>query len=300
MSIDTSVMPLQPHYIRPNIIRPNKPGLVLWWRQYPVVLGQALRASLLSKRLIISFILILIPMTFIATVGLIPTDDGQPITDNLSRARTIFGYVYSTFFLGAVLFLGNALTFTSLIRGDILNRSIHYSLLCPVRREILVLGKFSGGLIASAILFCSATVICYLLIYIPYGTTRLSMDLSGGIAMEQIMTYTLMTLMGCIGYGGLFMVAGLLFRNPLFPVLVIAGWEAISFLLPSTLKLFSVVYYLKSLMPVLIDEGPLPLAVISSPLSPGVAIAGVIGLSALCIVISVLHMRKMEVRYTDD
>ena len=294
MAVETAVMPFNPH-----TLRPARPGVALWWRQFAAVAGQALKSSLLSKRVLAVLALMLMPIAFLTVIGFVK-EDGEPLTNNLSYARTIFGFVYSTFILAAVLMLGNALMFTSIIRGDILNRSFHYALLAAVRREILVAGKFAGAFIAAGLLFGIATIICYLLIYIPYGTTRLIMDLSGGVAVEQMATYFLMTVMGCLGYGSIFMAAGLLFRNPLIPVLFVCGWEVVNFLMPPALKLLSITYYLKSLMPVLIDEGPLPLAIVASPLSPAMAIAGIFAVSAVCLGISIYLIRRFEIRYTDE
>jgi ABC-type transport system involved in multi-copper enzyme maturation permease subunit len=283
-----------------NPSNPGVAGLPLWWRQFVAVTGQAVRSSLFSKRVLVALVLVLLPVAFLTIIGIFRLDDGGPITRNLSYARTIFGIVYSTFILGAVLFLGSALMFTSLLRGEMLNRSIHYTLLAPVRREILVLGKFVGGLFSAFLLFGLATLICYLLIYLPYGINRLSMDLSGGIALDQITIYLSMTFLACLGYGSVFMVTGILFRNPLIPVLVVAGWEFINFLLPPALKLISVIYYLKSLMPVLIDEGPLPLAVVASPLSTPVAVLGIFVLASMSIAVTIYYLRRLEIRYTDD
>jgi len=294
MSMSTSVYSINPQYLRPG-----RPGVSLWWRQFSAVFGQAVKSSLLSKRVLVALVLIAMPVMLLTVVGFL-RNNGEPVTLNLSYARTIFGYVFSSLILGAILFLGNALIFTSLVRGDILNRSIHYSLLAPIRREILITGKYMGGLVSASLLFSVATVICYLLIYIPYGTSRLSMDLSGGVAIEQMATYVLMTVMACVGYGSVFMATGLLFRNPLIPVLVIAGWEIINFLLPPALKLISVIYYLKSLMPVLLDDGPVPLAVVASPLSPPIAIIGILAISTIGLFISVYYLRRIEIKYTDD
>jgi hypothetical protein len=76
-----------------------------------------------------------------------------------------------------------------------------------------------------------------------------------------MLAYLSITLLGCVGYGSIFLVTGLLFRNPLVPVVVVvvavAGWELIHFLLPPAFKLFGVVYYLKGLIPIHLDEGPL-------------------------------------------
>ena len=58
------------------------------------------------------------------------------------------------------------------------------------------------------------------------------------------------TVLACIGYGSIFLAAGLLFRNPLIPAAVILVWESINSFLPSLLQKFSVIYYLKSLCPI--------------------------------------------------
>ncbi len=279
---------------------PGVSGWALWWRQFSAVLNAAITKSLFSKRVLVALLLIALPIGFLTVVGLIQNNEGMPFTRNINYARMIFGFVYSTFILGAVLYLGSALLFTSLLRGEILERSIHYSLLAPVRREMLVLGKFFGGLISATILFGVATIVCYLLIYLPYGSARLAADLSGGVAIGQIATYVLMTFLACLGYGSVFMAAGLLFRNPLIPVLVVGGWEFINFLLPPFLKMFSVIFYLKNLMPISINEGPLPLAVVASPISTGASIAGILSLALVFLGLSVLLIKRIQIKYTED
>lgn len=279
-----------------------EPGWSLWWRQFIAVLVPAIERSLLSKRVLVALVLILLPVGLLTMMGLesIDSDNDKFMTD-INRARMIFGIVYSTFMLAAVLYIGNALIFTSLVRGEILERSIHYPLLAPVKREILILGRFFGGLISAFIVFGLATIICYLIIYIPFGMTRLVADLSSGIAFEQLSIYVLMTFLACMGYGSVFMATGLVFRNPLIPVLAIAGWEIVNFLLPPALKVISVVFYLKNLMPVFIEqEGLLPLAVIAKPLPVWMSIAGIVLLATISISIAIFYLRRIEIKYAGD
>ncbi len=74
--------------------------------------------------------------------------------------------------------------------------------------------------------------------------------------MKQALTYLGITALACIGYGAVFLIIGLFFRNPIIPAILIYGWEWINFLLPPLLKKLSVIHYLHSLTPVPIPEGP--------------------------------------------
>jgi len=64
------------------------------------------------------------------------------------------------------------------------------------------------------------------------------------------------------------------------------------------LKVFSIIYYIKGLLPIPMDEGPL--AVIVAPPPLWISIVGMFGLSALTVAISVLILKRLEVKYTDE
>ncbi|MEM7363157.1 MAG: hypothetical protein AAF525_03980 [Pseudomonadota bacterium] len=272
------------------------------WRMRLTQLGVVVRIelglTLFTRRSLISYGLTVIPFLFLLVLGTVVRDDGQPITENIDNARRIFAYVFMTFIIGAVVFLGSAAIFTSLFRSDMLNRNVHYYLLTPIRREILAVGKYLAGLLAAWIIFLSTTVISFALLYLPYGLDQLIRDLTLGVSGDQLLTYMGITVLACIGYGSVFTVTGLVFRNPLLPVMLIAGWEVIHFALPPALKIFSVVHYLKGLMPMPISEGPF--AVLSVAPTATESILGILFLTVLSLVIAIVHLRRMEVRYTDD
>jgi uncharacterized membrane protein len=110
--------------------------------------------------------------------------------------------------------------------------------------------------------------------------------------------YSGITILACIGYGALFLVVGLFFRNPIIPALVLYGWEWLNFLLPPLLKKISVIHYLQSLTPVPVSEGPF--AVIAEPTPAWIAVPSLIVVTALVLILASRRIRRMEVRYGTD
>ena len=88
----------------------------------------------------------------------------------------IFAIYYGGLILRTVVFFGCAWIFMNLFRGDIIDRSLHFYFLSPVRREVLVVGKYLSGLVTSIILFTATTVVCdaaALLPALPFGELAL-------------------------------------------------------------------------------------------------------------------------------
>ncbi len=273
-------------------------GPSLWLRQLLAILRIEFAKALFSRRAISSYGLAAIPVLVLAVAAWESIDQGDPVFESIESARQNFGIVFSSLIMGSVIYLGSALIFTTLFRGEILDRSVHYYLLSPVRREVLAVGKFLAGLSSAFLLFGGSAMLCFLLLYVPFGMTQFVTDLGNGIALSQIGMYLGVTFLACLGYGSVFMATGLLFRNPLIPVAVIAGWELIHFILPPALKVFSVIYYLKGLMPIPLTEGPL--AVLVAPPPVWVSIFGMLLLSIAMLAIAAQLLRRMEVKYTDE
>lgn len=273
-------------------------GFRLWFRQLLAIFRIEFDKALFTRRAISCYALALLPILLFAVAAFQSINQGEPVFNSIENARQAYGYTFSSLILGAVIFLGSAVIFTTLFRGEILDRSIHYYLLTPVRREVLVSAKYVAGLACGFVLFGLSTVISFLLLYLPYGMEQLISDLTSGIALQQLGQYLGITLLACMGYGSVFMATGLLFRNPLMPILLIAGWETIHFILPPALKIFSIIYYLKGLLPIPTDEGPL--AVIVAPPPVWVSIIGMFGLCVLTVMISIFLLKRLEVKYTDE
>ena len=103
--------------------------------------------------------------------------------------------------------------------------------------------------------------------------------------------------LACIGYGAVFLILGVLFRNPILPAAVVLGWELIHFLLPPLLKRISVVHYLKGLIPTPMSEGPF--AVVVEPPAAWVSTLGLLLFAIATLALAAWRVRRMEVLYAD-
>ena len=69
-------------------------------------------------------------------------------------------------------------------------------------------------------------------------------------------------------------------------------------MLPPALKVFSILHYLKTLLPVPMDEGLL--AVVAEPSAVWVSVVGLLLLAAAALVAAAWQLRRAELRYTED
>jgi hypothetical protein len=148
------------------------------------------------------------------------------------------------------------------------------------------------------VLFSITTLGSMSILYIwlfPSESARYFFD---GPGAGQMLSYLGVTILACIGYGAVFTIVGLFFRNPIIPGLLLFGWEWINFLLPPLLKKISVIHYLQSLVPVTMSEGPF--AVLVEPTPAWIAVPSLLLFTAVVLVLASLHIRRMEISYAGD
>ena len=264
----------------------------LWKRQVAAILRLEVRKNFTGKRSILIYLLALLPVLIMAALVSVNADD---IRENYAESTVIFANLYEGMILRTVIFFGCAWIFMNLFRGEIVDRSLHYYFLSPVKREVLVAGKYISGLFTSLILFVTMTALCIFFILLPLGYTGAMNHLFDGPGLTQALTYLGITVLGCIGYGAVFMVIGQFFRNPIIPAILLYGWEYLNFLLPPMLKKLSVVHYLHSLMPVPIPEGPF--AIVAEPTSAWLTVPGLILVTMAVLVMASVRIRRMEIKY---
>jgi ABC-type transport system involved in multi-copper enzyme maturation permease subunit len=263
-------------------------------RQVLAVIRLELRKSYFGGRGIGLYLLAALPLVIPILVMIGRAFRGQE--GDPSETTTVFAWLYQYFILHFVLFLGCVLVFGNVMRREVLDRTLHYYFLTPLRRELLVLAKYATGVLATTALFGFSTLATYLLLYLsePKGQRFLLQ----GPGLGHLAAYLLVTVLGCIGYGATFLAFGSFVRSPIIPALALFGWEFLHFLLPPLLKQISVIHYLLSLCPVPLSQGPL--AILSDAPSPWVAIPGLLLLSAALVAVSAWRARKMEVAYEED
>ena len=225
---------------------------------------------------------------------------------NLGQNSVMFAGVFQFFFLRLAVFFGCLGIFMNLFRGEILDRSLHFYFLAPIRREVLIVGKFLAGLLATCTIFVTSELLQTVAFLWPFPPSVREVYLYHNHGLEHAAIYVGVTILACVGYGAFFLVAGMLFRNPILPTAVILIWEFINPFLPGILKQFSVIYYLKSLCPVEIPSppgtSPLLALLISNtdPVSAPVAVAGIVIVALIALYASSWQVRRMEINYTTE
>jgi ABC-type transport system involved in multi-copper enzyme maturation permease subunit len=264
----------------------------LWRRQIASILRLEVRKNFTGKRSFLIYLLALLPVFIMAALISVHWDD---IRRDFAEASVIFANLYEGMILRTVVFFGCAWIFMNLFRGEVVDRSLHYYFLSPVRREVLVAAKYLSGLVASLLLFVTMTAICIFFIYLPLGYSGAASHIFDGPGLNQVLTYLGITVLACVGYGAVFLVIGLFFRNPIIPAILLYGWEFINFLLPPMLKKLSVIHYLHSLTPVPINEGPF--AIVTEPTSAWLTVPGLILVTAMVLLMASVRIRRMEIKY---
>ena len=274
----------------------------LWLRQIGAVLRLELRKTFLSKRGWWIYCLAVGPV-FITTMHWLIERGPRNANDHHTIGSDSMAYagMFLFFYLRATIFFGCMGIFSNLFRGETLEKTLHYYFLTPMRREVLAIGKYLSGLTVALVLFVGSTAASFLTLSRHFGPAWTEY-LYHGPGMGQLGSYMLVAALGCIGYGAVFLMCGMMFKNPLIPAAVVFVWENLNPFLPSLLKKISVIYYLKSLCPV---EVPVPppfsvMVVEADPTPMWIAVPGLLAVSLILLVYAALTAREMEINYSGE
>ena len=269
----------------------------LYWLQARRLTQIEIRRNLFSVRAWWIYFLAYIPTVIILIHTLIDTHPSFAISDD----TMILAGIVQFYYVRLAIFFGCLGIFSRLIRGEMVERSLHFYLLSPVRREILLVAKFAAGAASALLLFVSATIANFFLMYFEYGSAG-SEYIFNGPGLHQLEAYVVVIVLGCLGYGAVFLLLSMMFRNPTPAAMLVLGWEAINPVMPSLLQKISVSSYLRHLMPVIVPgDGIFALLTVETEPVPGwVAATGLLLLTAAVLTYSCYRIRKLEIRYTTD
>jgi hypothetical protein len=263
----------------------------LWLRQTAAIARFELKRFLLARRWIGIYVLAFAPVLLMYMRSRMPgLGDNGRVT-----ASQGFAIVFQ-FIVEFGVFISCAVVFSQLFRGDILEKTLHFPLLAPVRREIIATGKYFAGVTLVATLFSVSTAAALLLRYsVAADFTAFFFE---GPGWTHLVRYVAVAVLASAAYGAVFLLVGLLFKNPGVPTMFLLGWESFNFALPSVLQRFSVIHYLTPILPVQLDRGPF--AIVMDQTSPIVGIPIVLGFSAVFVAIAGSFLRTIEVTYSAE
>jgi ABC-type transport system involved in multi-copper enzyme maturation permease subunit len=269
----------------------------LWWLQARRLIRIEVRRNLFSWKAGWVYFLAFVP-TFIILIHLsVDTHPASAISDDTN----VLAGIVQLYYIRLGVFFGCLGIFSRLIRGEMIERSLHFYLLSPVRREVLLLCKFVAGSFSAVLLFGSAIAADFALMYAGFGAAGRDYVFNGP-GLGQLEAYLAIIALACLGYGAIFLLLSMMFRNPTPAAMLVLGWEAINPVLPSLLQKLSVASYLRHLMPVSISaQGIFALLTVETEPVPGWA--ATLGLLLLILVVlsySCYRIRTLEIRYTTE
>ncbi len=225
--------------------------------------------------------------------------------NTLPKSQLIFATSFQFYFLRLAVFFGCVGVFINLFRGELLDKSLHFYLLTPMRREILLTGKYLAGLVATVVIFSSSTALQWLVMLWQFEWHTVSAFLASK-GWAQLAGYVGVAALACVGYGSIFLAVGLLFRNPVIPTAVVLLWESVNPFLPPALKKISMIFYLQSLCPVTAppdrDLPPL-IHLLISPTQAATSSRAILCIGLLTLLVLILAgwlARRLEINYSTD
>jgi len=268
----------------------------LYATQIFVLMRNEIRRNLSTRRRLWVYLLAAIPVVILLVQRAFARNTAEPFY--IESATRVLARIVHLYYVRLGIFFACMGIFTWLFRGEMVERTLHYQFLVPVRREVLVIGKFPAGTLISIFLFESAVLACFYLTYDRFGAAGWSYIFDGP-GLHQLGAYLLVTALTCIGYGSVFLALSLLFKNPIVPGLVLMGWETIAPILPAWAQRLSVTSYMRHLCPVELPvEGPLAIfTVVAEPVAPVLAILGLLCLSVAVLVLSCFLIDRIEITY---
>jgi len=272
----------------------------LYGSQVSVLVRNEVRRNLLTRRRIWIYLLAFLPVLMILAHVIFDRNEGAGPAQLENDTQVLAGIV-QLYYLRLGIFFACMAIFTWLFRGEMVERTLHYQFLVPVRREVLVVGKFFAGAIIAIALFEMAVLACFYLMYSRFGSAGKSYVFDGP-GVGQLRSYLLVTALACLGYGAVFLAFSLLFKNPIIPGVVIMGWEAVAPIFPPWAQRLSVTFYLKHLCPVSLPiRGPLAIfTIVAGPVSPFMAVLGLLFLTIAILALSCFLIHRMEITYTAE
>lgn len=267
----------------------------LWSRQLRSVVALESRRNLFTWRSWWIYLLAFAPTVIVMLHAIFDRNF------RLDEDTVILAGIFQFYYVRLAIFFGCLGIFTRLIRGEMVERSLHYYLLSPVRREVILLGKFVAGAIRAILLFGTAVLLTFVFMYMADGAAGKAFVFDGA-GPAHLAAYLTITALACLAYGAIFLLFSMMMKNPMPAALVLMGWEFISSILPAFVQRFSVTAYLRHLMPVSVPgEGIFALITVATePIPEWVAVTGALLLTTAVLVLCCWRVRTLEISYGSE
>ncbi|HYO82145.1 MAG TPA: ABC transporter permease [Bryobacteraceae bacterium] len=281
---------------------PSNGTWALWRTQAAAVVKAELRKNFITKRGFWIYLLAAAPPAVVWMHSLAMMNRGvEGSGHDLAKDTQILAVLFQMFFLRPALYFGCLGIFSWLFRGEVMERSLHYYFLAPIRRDVLVVAKYVAGAITALTFFVSSIALTFLGMYAHFPGYEVSewMRTAGN---EHLTAYVTVTALACLAWGAVFVWMGIRWRNPIIPGVLFLLWESSNVFLPVWLRKISILHYLQSMTPV---QGDLRGAAVilgqsSDPIPMWIAVLALLGITAGALLLAARDLRRTEISYSSD
>lgn len=267
-------------------------------RQLVAVFSLEARRALWSRRAIPVFLLAALPILLLIgrlVVRTIVLRSADPLSHDTTAFADVFGLTVIRF----GLYFSCVALFAGLIRREVEERSLHYYFLCPIRREIVALGKYLAAACITALVFAVTTIVAFGLMLAPHGTSSISTYLLRDGGALDLMSFITIAVLAAVAYGALHFALGTFLRNPIFPAIAYFFFEVSNHFLPESIRLASVAHYLRAFDPFPRAEGRFFAVDVAAP-PIWFALLVLLGAAAILVSVAAWRARRMELPYSGD
>lgn len=209
-----------------------------------ILFGSFFRAGLKAKRTRVFILLAMVPVLLMLAARVMESVGSVSAGDTANFFVHIMLSLYFQLLIPVLaLFFG-----TSIVNDELDNKTLVYLTTVPVPRRAVLLGKFLAAFLLAALLVVAGFLLCFL----AASLTRLG-DIA---AWEELGLFLGTSLLALFCYSTLFTALGAFMKKSiLLGLFFVFGWESVVQYFPGVTQKFTIIHWVKSLLPIPPGEG---------------------------------------------
>lgn len=237
-----------------------------------------------------------IPLLIVSAWGL----SGYRNLNNINTAHVVYEMFLRTLFLHYIVFFVGGLFGFAVMRQEFDDQTLHYLLLQPIGRWVLIAGKLAACMVLASGICIASLWLTYLLMTLPkFGLGAVVADLFGEEGRFLILVKeSLVIILALLAYSTIGMLMGSFFKST-FYALVILAWETGLPYMPVALKYWTVMFYVQSLLPEKLAEQRKIFELLGEPASPAMSVGVICGVSTVFILFCTVLFQVRECMYKE-
>jgi ABC-2 type transport system permease protein len=246
------------------------------------------RAGLKAKRTRVFILLALVPVALMAATRILEASRSLAAGSSGDFfAKVMLSLYFQLLIPVLALFFG-----TSIVNDELDNKTLVYLTTVPVPRRAVLLGKYLAAVLLAALLVAGGFLLCFL----AAALTRLG----DGAAWEELGLFLGTSLLALLCYSTLFTALGAFMKKSiLLGLFFVFGWESVVQYFPGVTQKFTIIHWVKSLLPIPPGEGGFLIFQLQ-PSPPLESVAVLLGASLLFLYIAVFIFQRKEYILSDN